>query len=116
MSTICKLDPNVRLDRYLRKQQRRDMAKDLKTANDLVIRGERQLAVEKIISNNPEYSAATSKLLSELKLRRTVLAMTLKHITDICLDPARTGARKDAILTKLSGPQTADDGVFAVSA
>lgn len=103
MSTITKLDPNVRLDRYLRKQMRRDMQKDLGTIQSFVVRGERQLRVEQIISKNPEYSEKTRALLKEMYVRRTVMTMMLEHISKICKDPARSGVTKEAILAKLEG-------------
>lgn len=99
MSTITKLDPNVRLDRYLRKEQRREMRKDTKKIEELIARGERAQ------KQDPSFPAASRKLLGDLRVRRIVMTLMLKHITKICRDPARTGARKEAILDKLGGAQ-----------
>lgn len=103
MSTITKLDPIVRRERALRLAMRREMVRDLSTIASFIVRGKRQLAIEEVISKNPAYSAMTRKLLKEMYVRQTVLRMMLKHITKICLDSSRTGERKDAILSKLSG-------------
>lgn len=103
MSTICKLDRNVRLDRYLRKQMRQDMQKDAATAARIVDRlRTSRIAHQMRISNHPAYPQHLHKL-KEMTVRATVLAMMLKHITKICRDPARTGERKEAILAKLEG-------------
>lgn len=103
MSTITKLDRNVRLDRYLRKEQRRQMETDLKSITGFIVRGLHQLKLEEIISKRPDYSAQTRKLLDEMFVRRTVTSMMLKEISKICRDPRRTGERKEAILAKLGG-------------
>jgi hypothetical protein len=105
MSTICKLDRNVRLDRYLRKQMLRDMRNDLGVAETLVKQGQRTV-------NHPDYKRYTNaarhkheQLLREMIVQATVLKLTLRHISKICLDPRRTGAVKEAILAKLGGPK-----------
>jgi hypothetical protein len=98
VSTISKLDPNVRLDRYLRKQMLRDMRKDVGTASDLIARGAR-VGVTKL-GGTLEHK----KLMSDLVLKRAVLAMTLDHLTKICRSPYRSGAAKEAILAKLAKP------------
>lgn len=101
MSTICKLDKNVRLDRYLRKQLRRDLKSDVDTATALVKQGQRTM-------QHPDWQHYTKasqfkheQLVREMIVRATVLRLTLKHIAKICLDPARSGIKKEVILAKL---------------
>lgn len=101
MSTITKLDKNVRLDRYLRKQIRRDLAGDAATAALLVNKG---IATTK----HPDYAHYTNaarfkheQLVREMTVRTAILRLTSKHISQICRDPSRSGARKEAILAKL---------------
>jgi hypothetical protein len=105
MSTICKLDRNVRLDRYLRKQMLRDLRSDAARAASLVARGEK-------IVQHPDWKRYTNaaqfkhaKLLQEMTVRAAVLKLTFRHISKICLDPRRTGAAKEAILAKLGAPK-----------
>jgi len=105
MSTITKLDKNVRLDRYLRKQMRRDLAADAALAATLVKQGT-------ATTLHPDWKHYTNaakfkheQLLREMTVRAAVLRLTSKHISEICLDPARSGARKEAILAKLGVEQ-----------
>ena len=105
MSTITKLDKNVRLDRYLRKEQRRELQKNHGVADLLCRQGQR-------VIDSPDYTHYTAgsrfkheQLLKEMIVRRTVMALILKHITKICMSPFRTGARKEAILAKLGTPK-----------
>lgn len=113
MSTIQKLDPNVRLDRYLRKEKRRQMQEDLKTIDTLIARGQQRLKYEASVKLSTEYIAApdylhlniaaneTKALLGEMHLRRAVTAVVLERITEICKNPRMTGVRKDELLAKL---------------
>lgn len=101
MSTICKLDPNVRLDRRLRRSQVRQLSDDATTIRHLISRGENELKVQQIISKNPDSTKDMRKLLFDLRARLVVTSMTYKHIRDICISPFRTGARKEAILERL---------------
>jgi hypothetical protein len=106
MSTICKLNRNVRLDRYLRKMQLREMRDDLRTVDGLIAKG------HKIAENfdpdqqhTPAAIAAKAthrRLMGDLILKRTILEMTLNHLAKVFKDPRRTGERKEAIFVKLS--------------
>jgi hypothetical protein len=101
MSTVCKLDRNVRLDRYLRKQQLREMQDDLRTVGALINRGHKVAASFNERTTLPARHAH-KRLMGDLVLKRTILAMTLDHLTKVFKDPSRTGARKDTIFLKLS--------------
>lgn len=105
MSTICKLDRTARLDRYLRKMQLREMQDDLRTISGLIDRGHS-------IKPSAEGKTAHRRIMADMILKRTILAMTLEHLRKVFRDPSRTGERKEAIFQKLSAsPQSTAKGV-----
>ena len=121
MSTVCKLDPSVRARRADRAAQLRALKADIRQYDALILRGKNQLlTLSEHPEASPEYiahqSAPVREMLSKLHMMRTVVAMTLKHLTKLCKDPSRTGESKDAVLAKL-GEMTAaatvkTEGVF----
>lgn len=100
MSTICKLDRNVRLDRMLRKMQLREMSDDLRIINRLIDQGHRIGAGFTDITTLPA-RAQHRRIMADMLLKRAVLAMTLNHLTKVFHDSSRTGERKEAIFQKL---------------
>lgn len=101
MSTVCKLDPDVRRQRADRRAQRIEMSKDFMVIGKIIQAGIKITQSE----DYPRYTSAArfkhERLLQEMTVRKTVMGLTYNHVTKICLDPARTGARKQAILNQL---------------
>ena len=109
MSTVCKLDRNISLDRHLRLLQLREMRGDLATIQGLINRGHQVAAGFNERTTLPARQAHR-KIMADMLLKRAVLEMVLTHLTKIARDPRRSGAVKDAIFLKLgSTPETRDE-------
>lgn len=103
MSTISKLNPEVRRQRTARRAQLNSMRADLGTLGKIVAEGRR-------IANSadfPRYTNAAKfnheRMLKDMSMREVVMRLVYKQVRKICLDPSRTGATKEAILNKLGG-------------
>lgn len=110
MSTTCKLDRNVRLDRYLRKQALRELEGDVRTATKKMAQGQWLLRTMPVRSwdgvkmPTPEEQAhidAINHQLTDIARFSVISKLTLDHLTKVKRDPRRTGAAKEAIFVKL---------------
>lgn len=107
MSTICKLDRNVRLDRMLRKLALRELEGDVKLANKKLAAGTRLL----YSAPSPEKAKDVQAHMGDLLRFRVISELTYEHLRKVHKDPKRTGAAKEAIFVKLGAeprtPETA---------
>ena len=100
MSTICKLDRRVRLDRYLRKEAVRELARDVRDASLQTAKGQMLLATAPP-NAPPEQIEGIKRQIENLFRFRIITELTLREVKRIVRDPRRSGATKEAILTKL---------------
>lgn len=89
MSTIAKLDRNVRLDRYLRKKALRELQADAKLAAELLARA----------PANPTLPQLHQ--IKQLQQHGLVARFIYLKLRKIAKDSARTGSAKELIFNKL---------------
>jgi hypothetical protein len=97
VSTVAKLDRNVRLDRMLRKMALRELADDVKAANKKLAQGKWLLAN----AQSPEDATKVKAHMTDLLRFQVISEMTYKHLLKVHRDPKRTGAAKEAIFVRL---------------
>lgn len=107
MSTVAKLDTNVRWRRSLRRTQLREMGSDLGTISKLIDHGHK---IARAGFTTLPAQTTHRRIMADMILKRAVLEMTMKHLTKVFRDPSRTGERKEAIFTKLNSPQSDGSG------
>jgi len=101
MSTVNKLDSDVRLDRYLRKEQRRDLQKH---CNDLALKIREAKQHYQNLVNGKLPNEAKSFWDSQcvrLVMAKAAADMAFKEITKICKTSRMTGKSKDALLERI---------------
>lgn len=97
MSTISKLDKNVRLDRMLRKMALRELESDATNAARGIATGKALLAS----APNEEYANKVRDQLLQMLHFKIISDLNLIHLTAVKKDPSRTGAAKDRIFQRL---------------
>jgi hypothetical protein len=101
MSTIRKLDPTVRIDRFLRKHALRELQGDVKLARKKIEQGRTLLET----APTDDMRAQVKEHMTSLLRFQVISEMTLQHLTKVHRDPRRTGAAKEAIFAKIGGPK-----------
>ena len=100
MSTISKLDPNVRRLRMLRRAALREFVRDIHSTTRRIKQG--QILLNTAPQDTPEEEIKQLKdHLTQLMRFQVITEMTYAHLKKVVSDPSRTGAVKEAIFIKL---------------
>jgi hypothetical protein len=100
VSTVAKLDRNVRLDRMLRKMALRELADDVKVANKKINQG-KWLIANAPMSLTEDKKRELHRQMTDVLRFQVISEMTYKHLLKVHRDPKRTGAAKEAIFVRL---------------